>query len=72
MYSPKIDEALIRPLYFTAKDQRKAMTQLVSELIFEALVARDLPDEAARHLDAARFKYQSTNHNQPETRKEAA
>jgi hypothetical protein len=65
MYSPKIDEALIRPLYFTAKDRRVPMTQLVSELIFEALVARELPDEAARHLDAARFKYDHKPHPQP-------
>lgn len=57
MYSPKIDEALIRPLYFTARDQQKPMTALVSELIFEALVAREIPDEAARHLEAAMFKY---------------
>jgi hypothetical protein len=66
MYSPKIDEALIRPLYFTAKDQQKPMTQLVSELIFEALVAREIPDEAARHLDAARFKYQTQQNQQRE------
>ncbi len=71
MYSPKIDEALIRPLYFTAKDQRKPMTQLVSELIFEALVAREIPDEAAQYLDVARFKYR-TQTQEPETRKKAA
>ncbi len=65
MYSPKIDEALIRPLYFAAKDRRMPMTQLVSELIFEALVARELPDEAARHLDAARFKYAHKTNPQP-------
>jgi hypothetical protein len=59
VYSPKIDEALIRPLYFAAKERRVPMTQLVSELIFEALVARELSDEAARHLDAARFKYRA-------------
>lgn len=69
MYSPKIDEALIRPLYFTAREQRKPMTQLVSELLFEALVAREIPDQAACCLEAARFKYQT---NQPQTRKEAA
>ncbi len=68
MYSPKIDEALIKPLYFTAKERRVPMTTLVSELIFEALVARELSDEAARHLDPARFKY---NPPQPHTRKVA-
>jgi hypothetical protein len=70
MYSPKIDEALIRPLYFTAKERKQPMTQLVSELIFEALVSRQIPDEAARHLDAARFKYRATS--QPQSQKVAA
>ncbi len=66
MYSPKIDEALIKPLYFAAKERRVPMTTLVSELIFEALVAWELPDEAARHLDAARFKYRTTSQPQPQ------
>jgi hypothetical protein len=35
-------------------------------LIFEALVARELPDEAARYLDAARFKYRVTSQPQPQ------
>jgi hypothetical protein len=70
MYSPEIDPLLIRPLYHLGKARKQPMTQLVSELIFEALVARELPDEAARHLDAARFKYHQPQH--PSNRKEAA
>ncbi|MCC5851057.1 MAG: hypothetical protein JJU29_23455 [Verrucomicrobia bacterium] len=62
MYSPQIDPLLIRPLYHLGKARKQPMTALVSELIFEALIARDLPDEAARHLDAARFKYASNVH----------
>ena len=70
MYSPNIDPLLIRPLYHLGKARKQPMTRLVSELIFEGLVARNLPDDAVRHLDAARFKYRSPS--QPDIRKEAA
>jgi hypothetical protein len=66
MYSPQIDPLLIRPLYHLGKARKKPMTQIVSELLFEALVSRDLPDEAARHLDAARFKFRATSQPQPQ------
>jgi hypothetical protein len=69
MYSPQIDPLLIRPLYHLGKARKQPMTSLVNQLIFRALVEEELADEAARHLDAARFKYQS---KQPQNRKEAA
>ena len=37
MYSPRIDEALIPPLYRLAKARRIPMTRLVSEILQEAL-----------------------------------
>jgi len=70
MYSPEIDPLLVRPLYYLGKARKKPMTALVNEIIFRVLVEEELPDEAARHLDPARFKYAHKTHPQP--RKAAA
>jgi len=60
MYSPEIDPLLVRPLYYLGKARKQPMTALVNEIIFRVLVEEELPDEAARHLDPARFKYHMT------------
>ncbi len=65
MYSPEIDPLLIRPLYHLGKARKQPMTALVNEIIFRVLVEEELPDEAARHLDAARFKYAHKINPQP-------
>lgn len=41
MYSPRIDEALIPPLYRLAKARRIPMTRLVSGMLKEALASVD-------------------------------
>jgi hypothetical protein len=41
MYSPRIDEDLIPPLYRMAKARRIPMTRLVSEILKEALASGD-------------------------------
>lgn len=41
MYSPRIDEELIPPLYRLAKARRIPMTRLVSEILNEALASVD-------------------------------
>jgi len=41
MCSPRIDEALIRPLYRLAKARRIPMTRLVSGILKEALATVD-------------------------------
>ncbi len=46
MYSPKIDESLIRPLYFYSKYLEQPMTRTVNQLLYESLSRRDLPKEA--------------------------
>ncbi len=58
MYSPKIDPLLIRPLYHLGKARKQPMTQVVSELLYEALATRDLPEEAVIDFHAARQSYQ--------------
>jgi len=70
VYSPEIDPLLVRPLYYLGKARKQPMTALVNEIIFRALVAEELTDEAARYLDPARFKYSQTPNPQP--RKAAA
>lgn len=69
MYSPKIDPLLIPPLYHLGQARKKPMTAVVNDLLFRALVGEELTDDAARRLDAARFKYQA-HAQQPQTRKE--
>ena len=44
MYSPKIPDPLIPVLYRLAQDRKQPMTQVVSELIIEALSRTKLPD----------------------------
>jgi hypothetical protein len=41
MYSPRIDEDLIPPLYRMAKARRIPMTRLVSEILKEAVASVD-------------------------------
>ncbi len=46
MYSPKINESVVRILYRVAQHRRMPMTELVNELLLERLEQSDLPEEA--------------------------
>ena len=70
MYSPTIDPLLIRPLYYLGKARKQPLTKLVSQLLYEALSTRELPEEAAIDFHAARTVYQPQT--QPIPLKEAA
>lgn len=56
MYSPRIDEALIPPLYRLAKARRVPMTRLVSEILQEALGSIDGEQPQADHNGAGTVK----------------
>jgi hypothetical protein len=70
MYSPVIDPLLIKPLYHLGKARKQPMTQVVSELLFEALSTRQLPSEGAAYFEEARAFYGTKK--QPVIMKEAA
>ena len=57
MYSPEINSILIKPLFHLGKARKQPMTQLVSELLYEALSTRELPDAAKQEFEAARSFY---------------
>ncbi|MDF3130379.1 hypothetical protein P0Y35_14325 [Kiritimatiellaeota bacterium B1221] len=70
MYSPQIDPLLIRPLYHLGRARKQPMTQVVSELLYEALSTRELPEEGAQYFEEARAFYGPQT--QPTPIKEAA
>lgn len=47
MYSPKISEELISPLYHQAKQLGITMTRLVNEILSEHLSLEDQPNKCA-------------------------
>ena len=48
MYSPKISEELISPLYHQAKSKKIPMTKLVNEILSEHLSLELQPDKCAK------------------------
>ncbi len=54
MYSPKIPEHLIPPLYWLARSRSQPMTRLIAEIVEAYLAAQDLAaqDLAAQDLAA--------------------
>ena len=48
MYSPKISEELISPLYHQAKSKKIPMTKLVNEILSEHLSLELQPDKCAQ------------------------
>ena len=48
MYSPKISEELISPLYHQAKSKKIPMTKLVNEILPEHLSLELQPDKCAQ------------------------
>jgi len=44
VYSPKIAEELIPPLYVMAKESKMPMTQLVNSIIRRAIINNNMPD----------------------------
>ena len=53
MYSPRIDDRLIPPLYRLARARRQPMTRLVSEVLGEYLARLDGPEAALTQPPAA-------------------
>jgi hypothetical protein len=61
MYSPKIPDPLIPILYRLGQHRKQPMTQVVSELIVEALTHTELPDKTVIPFQNAKMLLSPSN-----------
>lgn len=54
MYSPKIPERLIPPLYRLARARKEPMTRVVAEVLEDYLASQGLAPEAGAHAAGTR------------------